>query len=42
MFTHQFFDLLLNLNENWQVKEIEAYYRISDINITIDYLGKQA
>ncbi len=24
MFTHQFFDLLLNLEDNWQVKEVEA------------------
>ena len=35
MFTHQFFDLLLNLDDDWQVKKVEADYRLSDINIYI-------
>lgn len=42
MFTHQFFDLLLNLEEDWQVKNVEADYRLSDIKITIEFIGKQA
>ena len=41
MFTHQFFDLLLNLEEDWQVKNVEADYKLSDINITIEFIGKQ-
>lgn len=42
MFTHQFFDLLLNLDEDWQVKKVEADYRLSDIKIIIEFIGKQA
>lgn len=42
MFTHQFFDLLLNLEEDWQVKKVEADYRLSDIKIIIEFVGKQA
>lgn len=42
MFTHQFFDLLLNLDEDWQVTKVDADYRLSDVNITIEHMGKQA
>jgi len=42
MFTHQFFDLLLNLDDNWQVKTVEADYKSSYITIIIEYIGKQA
>ncbi len=42
MFTHQFFDLLLNLDEYWQVKSVKADYRLSDVNILIEFTGKQA
>ncbi len=42
MFTHQFFDLLLNLDEDWQVKKVEADHMVSDIKIIIEFIGKQA
>lgn len=42
MFTHQFFDLLLNLDEDWQVKKVEADYKLSEINVFIEFIGKQA
>ena len=42
MFIHQFFDLLLNLDENWQVKQVEADYKLSEIKIIIEFTGKQA
>lgn len=42
MFTHHFFDLLLNLDENWQVKKVEADYKLSDVKLIIEYIGKQA
>lgn len=42
MFTHQFYDLLLNLDECWQVQNVEADFRLSDVIVTIDYIGKQA
>ncbi len=32
MFTHQFFDLLLNLDDNSRVKEVEANHKTSEIN----------
>ena len=42
MFTHQFFDLLLNLDNLWQVKSVDADYNLSEIRINIDYIGDQA
>lgn len=42
MFTHQFFDLLLNLDEDWQVKKVEADYKSSDIKIIVEFIGKHA
>jgi len=42
MFTHQFFDLLLNLDDDWQVVNVEADYSVSDIKIVIKYIGKKA
>ncbi len=42
MFTHQFFDLLLNLDDNWQVVKVEADYAISDIKIVIKFIGERA
>ncbi len=42
MFTHQFFDLLLNLEDNWQVKKVEADYNLSEINVFIEFIGNQA
>ncbi len=42
MFTHQFFDLLLNLDDNWQVKNVTADYKTEEITIEISFIGKQA
>lgn len=42
MFTHQFFDLLLNLDDSWQVKSVDADYNLSEIKINISYVGNQA
>ena len=42
MFTHQFFDLLLNLEDNWQVKNVEADYKLTEINVFVDFIGNQA
>jgi|TARA_B110000046_G_C12967488_1_gene387409 transposase len=42
MFTHQFFDLLLNLDDSWQVKTVDADYNLSEIKINIRYVGNQA
>lgn len=35
MFTNQFFDLLLNFDNDWQGQKVETDYKISDINIVI-------
>jgi transposase len=42
MFTHQFFDLLLNLDDNWQVKNVLADYKKEEITIEISFIGKKA
>lgn len=42
MFTNQFFDLLLNLGDNWQVTNVTANYKTEEITIKIDYTGKEA
>lgn len=41
MFTHQFFDILLNLNNNWQVYDVDADYKKEDVIIKIKYIGNQ-
>ncbi len=40
MFTKQFFDLLLNLDDNWQVSEVEADYLKEEVHIHIKHTGK--
>lgn len=42
MFTGKFFDLLLNLNEDWQVEDVEANHKTEEITIRVRYIGKQA
>jgi len=42
MFTHQFFDLLLNLDDNWQIKEVGANHKSSDITIIIEFMGAKS
>lgn len=42
MFTHQFFDLLLNLDENWQVQEVEVNSTTCEVQIIINFTGKMA
>jgi len=42
MFTHQFFDLLLNLNDCWKVEQVDADYLKEGITIKIKYIGKTA
>ncbi len=41
MFTHQFFDILLNLDDNWQVYDVDANYKEEDVIIKIKYIGKE-
>lgn len=42
MFTKQFFDLLLNLEDDWQVDNVEADYSKEEVYIQIKYIGKRA
>ncbi len=42
MFTHQFFDLLLNLDYNWQVTDVIADYNTEEITIKVKYIAKRA
>ena len=41
MFTHQFFDLLLNLTDDWQVIDVRANYKINEVFIDIKHIGKK-
>ncbi len=41
MFTHQFFDILLNLDQDWQVYDVDANYKEEDVIIKIKYIGKE-
>src|SRR5699024_7624648 len=38
----QFFDLLLNLDDNWQVDNVEADYSKEEVYIQIKHIGKRA
>ena len=42
MFTRQFFDLLLDLNENWKVSSVDADYKKEEVYIKIEYIAKKA
>jgi transposase len=42
MFTNQFFDLLLNLGDDWKVTNVIANYKIEEITIKIEYVAEQA
>jgi len=42
MFTHQFFDLLLNLTDEWQVQNVESDIKKQEIFIDISYVGVKA
>ena len=41
MFTHQFFDLLLNLTDDWQVKDVRADYKNNEVFIDIKHIGNK-
>lgn len=42
MFTNQFFDLLLHLEDNWQVTDVRADHNVLTLDITVAYIGKTA
>jgi len=42
MFTHEFFDTLLNLDTDWQVSGVSANQAEEDVIIIIKYIGKLA
>lgn len=41
-FTSHFFDLLLDLDENWRVDNVKANYKEKEVDIEVSYIGKQA
>lgn len=41
MFTGQFFDLLLNLSEDWQVDDVIVNFKSEEVTIMIKHVGKQ-
>jgi len=42
MFTHQFFDLLLHLTDDWQVQNVESDLKKQEVFIEISYVGVKA
>ena len=42
MFTRQFLDLLLDLNENWKVSSYDADCKKEEVYINIEYIVKKA
>lgn len=42
MFTNNFFNVLLNLSDEWRVKDVTADYGNSKVTIDIEYLCKEA
>ena len=36
MFTHQFFDILLNLDDAWQVYDVSANHKKEDVIIKLN------
>lgn len=42
IFTDQFFDILLNLDENWKVIDVVSNIKQQEIRIEISYIGSQA
>jgi transposase len=42
MFTHQFYDLLLDLDDNWQVVNTTADYKALTVHLEIKYIGSAA
>ncbi len=42
MFSEQFFDLLLNLDENWKVDRVYVNSKIEEVDIFVSYCGSYA
>ncbi len=40
-FISQYFDLLLNLTDDWQVTDISTHFKLKEIRLTITHIGKQ-
>lgn len=41
-FTEQFFDLALELDDNWRVDKVLANYKLKEIEVFVSYIGNQA
>lgn len=39
---NSFYDILLNLDDNWQVTKVNTDIRSGQVDIYIDYIGKEA
>ena len=42
MFTNNFFNILLNLDKNWQVTNVESDLETNEITLVVDYINKLA
>ena len=42
MFSEQFFDLLLNLGDDWKVDEVKMNFILEEVDIFVSYIGTKA
>lgn len=42
MFSEQLFDLILNLGEDWKVSKVNANFKIEEVDVFVEYVGKKA
>ena len=42
MFSEQFFDLLLDFGDNWKVERVYANIRTEEVDVFVEYIGKEA
>ncbi|MFW6099777.1 MAG: helix-turn-helix domain-containing protein [Bacteroidota bacterium] len=42
MFSEQFFDLLLDFDDNWKVERVYANIKTEEVDVFVEYIGKEA
>ena len=42
MFSEQFFDLLLDLGDDWKVDEVKMNFILEEVDIFVSYIGTKA
>lgn len=42
MFSEQFFDLLLNLGDDWKVDDVKVNFDLEEVDIFVSFIGSKA